>query len=203
MFNFMELYRESRRVWRILEEHEEGLEYYKKCIDIEKSKDNSLDKINYYESGIKKIENLTKNVLEEYPGARGVTDLLYILNKENYEFIDPANRFISTFLNRCIKYTGMNKLSMIYLRDTFYIESVYKVVKDTVDGLSISLITDGIDDDGFEYSVNNLISELGKLDLQEPVDINKVRYISEIYLMIFVLLEYYKTHEVDINDYDE
>ena len=97
----------------------------------------------------------------------------------------------------------MNKLSMIYLRDTFYIESVYRVVKDTVDGLSISLITDGIDDDGFEYSVNNLISELGKLDLQEPVDINKVRYISEIYLMIFVLLEYYKTHEVDINDYDE
>lgn len=174
-----------------------------KCIDIEKSKDNNLYKINYYESGIKKIENLTKNVLEEYPGARGVTDLLYILNKENYEFIHPANRFISTFLNRCINYTGMNKLSMIYLRDTFYIESVYKAVKDTVDGLSISLITDGIDDDGFEYSVNNLISELGKLDLQEPVDINKVRYISEIYLMIFVLLEYYKTHEVDINDYDE
>lgn len=131
MFNFMELYRESRRVWRILEEHEEGLEYYKKCIDIEKSKDNNLYKINYYESGIKKIENLTKNVLEEYPGARGVTDLLYILNKENYEFIHPANRFISTFLNRCINYTGMNKLSMIYLRDTFYIESVYKVVKDT------------------------------------------------------------------------
>jgi len=203
MFNFMELYRESRRVWRILEEHEEGLEYYKKYINSEKSKDNNLDKINYYESGIKKIENLTKNVLEQYPGARGVTDLLYILNKENYEFIHPANRFISTFLNRCINYTGMNKLSMIYLRDTFYIESVYKAVKDTVDGLSISLISDGIDDDGFEYSVNNLISELGKLDLQEPVDINKVRYISEIYLMIFVLLEYYKTHEVDINDYDE
>jgi len=74
----MELYRESRRVWRILEEHEEGLAYYKECINIEKSKDNNLDKINYYESGIKKIENLTKNVLEQYPGARGVTDLLYI-----------------------------------------------------------------------------------------------------------------------------
>jgi hypothetical protein len=66
----MELYRESRRVWRILEEHEEGLEYYKKCIDIEKSKDNSLDKINYYESGIKKIENLTKKCSRGVSGCK-------------------------------------------------------------------------------------------------------------------------------------
>ena len=203
MFDFMELYVEARCVWRILDEYDEALEYYKQSLDDKKSKDNNLDKINYYTSNIEKIEKLIETVLEQYPGVTGVWDLLYVLDSENFKFIHPANRYICSLLNRCINRNGMNKLSMVYLRDIVYIESLYKAVKDAVDGLSISIDISKIDDDYFEYNVSNLISELEKLNLQEPVDINKIKYISEIYLMIFNLMDYYKNHEVDINDYDE
>ena len=80
---------------------------------------------------------------------------------------------------------------MIYLRDTIYVKSLHNVVKENIDKLSISVDMNRSNDDSFEYSINNIISELKKMDLLEAIDVNRVIYISEIYLMIFSLMGYY------------
>ena len=85
----------------------------------------------------------------------------------------------------------LNRLYMIYLRDTIYVKSLHNVVKESIDRLTISMDMTKASDDAFEYSTNNIISELKKMDLLEPIDVDRVEYISEIYLMIFSLMDYH------------
>ena len=199
MFSFEEMYDEVCGIDWVLESLDDSKKFYIKGLS-----DNVCERNRIYHDAIGNTDKIIEMIYKYNPGIDAISSILCAIDSWNsldINLIEAYSRKRKVLGNALS--ASVHGIHDMYNRDTFYIESVYKVVKDTVDGLSISLITDGIDDDSFEYSVNNLISELGKLDLQEPVDINKVRYISEIYLMIFVLLEYYKTHEVDINDYDE
>ena len=106
--------------------------------------------------------------------------------------IRPSNFYLYSVLDKAIKYTGPNKLYMIYLRSMIYVKSIHNVVKEKIDTLSLSVDINIISDDSFKYSINNLITKLTKLDLLENIDNDGVKYISEIYLMIFNLMDYYK-----------
>ena len=72
-----------------------------------------------------------------------------------------------------------------------YVKSLHNVVKESIDKLSISVDMTKTSDDVFEYSINNIISELRKMDLLDPIDVDRVKYIFEIYLMIFDLMKYH------------
>lgn len=73
-----------------------------------------------------------------------------------------------------------------------YVKSIHNVVKEKIDALSLHVDMSRTTDDSFEYSINNLVSELNKMDLLEPINTDIVKYISEIYVMIFSLMDYHK-----------
>nr|DAR65107.1 MAG TPA: hypothetical protein [Caudoviricetes sp.] len=195
MFSFEEIYDDTMGIYSILDDCNDQLEYYTKTIDMEISTSNDLNKIKYYESCISNIKKSIDCIIRDNPGHNAIVALLCGINLSRYNFIKPSNSYSYSMLDNSIRYDSMGKLCMVYLRDEYYIKSVHNIVKDVVISLSISSDINKTMDDSFEYSINNLSLELEKLDLDKPIDAVKVKYISEIYVMIFDLIDYY------INDF--
>jgi len=160
-------------------------------MDREISTDNDSDKIKYYKYAIANLENTIRGIIKNNPGHEAIAYLLRGLGLIEPKFIEPSNHYMYMILGKAIKCNGLDQLYMIYLRDTIYTKSIHNMVEQSIDKLSISVDMNRSNDDSFEYSTNNIISELKKMDLLEAIDVDRVRYISEIYLMIFSLMGYY------------
>lgn len=186
MFDFAKLHDDNNGIDIILDDCNEQLNYYRTCMDMEISTDNNSGKIKYYKYAIANLENTIRGIIKDNPGHEAIAYLLRGLG-----LIEPSNFYMYPVLGKAIKCNGLNQLYMIYLRDTIYVKSLHDVIKQRIDKLSISVDMGRSSDDSFEYNINNIISELKKMDLLEPIDVDKVKYISEVYLMIFSLIGYY------------
>lgn len=186
MFDFAKLHDDNNGIDIILDDCNEQLNYYRTCMDMEISTDNNSGKIKYYKYAIANLENIIRGIIKDNPGHEAIAYLL-----RGFGFIEPSNFYMYSVLGKAIKCNGLNQLYMIYLRDTIYVKSLHNVIKQSIDKLSISVDMGRSNDDSFEYSINNIISELKKMDLLEPIDVDRVKYISEIYLMIFNLMDYH------------
>lgn len=186
MFDFAKLHDDNNGIDIILDDCNEQLNYYRTCMDMEISTDNNSGKIKYYKYAIANLENIIRGIIKDNPGHEAIAYLLRGLG-----LIEPSNFYMYSVLGKAIKCNGLNQLYMIYLRDTIYVKSLHNVIKQSIDKLSISVDMGRSSDDSFEYSINNIISELKKMDLLEPIDVDRVKYISEIYLMIFRLMAYH------------
>lgn len=191
MFDFKKIHDDNNGIDIILDSCNEQLNYYRMCVDTEISTDNNSDKIKYYKYAIANLENTIRGIIKNNPGHEAIACLLRGLGLIEPNFIEPSHFYIYSILGKAIKCNRLNRLYMIYLRDTIYVKSLHNVVKENIDKLSISVDMNRSNDDSFEYSINNIISELKKMDLLEAIDVDRVRYISEIYLMIFSLMGYY------------
>lgn len=191
MFDFKKIHDDNNGIDIILDSCNEQLNYYRMCMDTEISTDNNSDKIKYYKYGISNLENTIRGIIKNNPGHEAIAYLLRGLGLIEPKFIEPSYFYMCSVLVKAIKCNRLNRLYMIYLRDTMYVKSLHNVVKESIDKLSISVDMTKTSDDVFEYSTNNIISELKKMDLLEPIDVDRVEYISEIYLMIFSLMGYY------------
>ena len=192
MLNYTRIYDDSKGIDLILDSCNEQVEYYRKCIDIEISTTNDVDIIKYYKYAIASLEDSIGGIIKHNPGNVAIVYLLCGVDLRESGFGKPSNTYLYSVLDKAIKCSGPNKLYMIYLRDMLYVKSIHNVVKEKIDILSLSVDMNKTTDDSFEYSINNLVSELNKLDLLDPINIDIVKYISEIYLMIFNLMDYYK-----------
>lgn len=192
MLYYTRLYDDSNGIDQILDQCNEQVEYYRKCIDIEISITNDVDIIKYYKYAIASLEDSIGGIIRHNPGNKAIVYLLCGLDLRKSGFTKPTNSYLYSVLDKAIKYSGLNKLYMIYLRDMLYVKSIHNVVKEKIDALSLSVDMNKTTDDSFEYSINNLVSELNKMDLLEPINTDIVKYISEIYLMISNLMDYYK-----------
>lgn len=192
MLNYRRIYDDSNGIDLILDSCNEQVEYYRRCIDIEISTTNDVDIIEYYKHAIASLEDSIGGIIRHNPGNAAIVYLLCGVDLRESGFTKPSNSYLYSVLDEAIKYSGPNKLYMIYLRDMLYVKSIHNVVKEKIDTLSLSVDINKTTDDSFEYSTNNLVSELNKLDLLEPINVDIVKYISEIYLMIFNLMDYYK-----------
>lgn len=191
MFDFKKIHDDNNGIDIILDSCNEQLNYYRMCMDTEISTDNNSDKIKYYKYAIANLENTIRGIIKNNPGHEAIAYLLRGLGLIEPKFIEPSNRYMYTVLGTAINCNGLNQLYMIYLRDTIYAKSIHNMIKQSIDKLSISVDMTKVSDDAFEYSTDNIISELKKMDLLDPIDVDKVKYISEIYLMIFSLMGYY------------
>lgn len=191
MLNYTRIYDDSNGIDQILDSCNEQVEYYRKCIDIEISTTNDVDIIKYYKYAIAGLEDSIRGIIRHNPGNKAIAYLLRGLGLIEPKFIEPSNRYMYTVLGTAINCNGLNQLYMIYLRDTVYTKSIHTMIKQSIDKLSISVDMTKVSDDAFEYSTNNIISELKKMDLLDPIDVDRVKYISEIYLMIFDLMKYH------------
>ena len=191
MFDFKKIHDDNNGIDIILDSCNEQLNYYRMCMDTEISTDNNSDKIKYYKYAIANLENTIRGIIKNNPGHEAIACLLRGLGLIEPNFIEPSHFYMCSVLVKAIKCNRLNQLYMIYLRDTIYVKSLHNVVKENIDKLSISVDMNRSNDDSFEYSINNIISELKKMDLLEAIDVDRVRYISEIYLMIFSLMGYY------------
>ena len=191
MFDFAKLHDDNNGIDTILDDCNEQLNYYRTCMDMEISTDNNSGKIKYYKYAIANLENIIRGIIKDNPGHEAIAYLLRGLGLIEPEFIEPSNFYMYSVLGKAIKCNGLNQLYMIYLRDTIYVKSLHNMIKQSIDKLSISVDMGRSNDDSFEYSINNIISELKKMDLLEPIDVDRVKYISEIYLIIFNLMDYY------------
>lgn len=191
MFDFKKLYDESNSIDRILDSCNEQVKYYIRCMDTEISADNNPDIIKYYRCAILSLEDTIGGITKHNPGNEAVVYLLCGLGLIEPNFMQPSHFYLYSLLGKAIMCNRLNRLYMIYLRDTIYVKSLHNVVKESIDKLSISVDMTKTSDDVFEYSINNIISELKKMDLLDPIDVDRVKYISEIYLMIFRLLAYH------------
>ena len=192
MLNYTRIYDDSNGIDQILDQCNEQLEYYIRCIDIEISTTNDVDIIKYYKRAISSLEDSIGGIIRHHPGNKAIVYLLCGLDLRKSGFTKSTNSYLYSILDKAIKYSGLNKLYMIYLRDMLYVKSIHNVVKEKIDALSLSVDMNKTTDDSFEYSINNLVSELNKMDLLEPINTDIVKYISEIYLMIFSLMDYHK-----------
>lgn len=190
MFDFKKLYDDSKGIDLILDSCTEQVKYYIRCMDAEISADNNPDKIKYYRCAILSLEDTIVGITKHNPGNEAIISLLCGLGLIEPKFIQPSHFYLYSLLGKAIKCNRLNQLYMIYLRDTIYVKSLHNVVKESIDKLSLSVDMSKTSDDAFEYSINNIISELKKMDLLDPIDVDRVKYISEIYLMIFRLLAY-------------
>ena len=191
MFDFKKIHDDNNGIDIILDSCNEQLNYYRMCMDTEISTDNNSDKIKYYKYAIANLENTIRGIIKNNPGHEAIAYLLRGLGLIEPKFIEPSNRYMYTVLGTAINCNALNQLYMIYLRDTIYAKSIHNMIKQSIDKLSISVDMTKVSDDAFEYSINNIISELKKMDLLDPIDVDRVKYISEIYLMIFRLLVYH------------
>ena len=191
MLNYTRIYDDSDGIDQILDSCNEQLNYYRMCMDTEISTDNNSDKIKYYKYAIANLENTIRGIIKNNPGHEAIACLLRGLGLIEPNFIEPSHFYMCSVLVKAIKCNRLNRLYMIYLRDTIYVKSLHNAVKESIDKLSISVDMTKVGDDAFEFSTNNIISELKKMDLLEPIDVDRVKYISEIYLMIFRLLAYH------------
>lgn len=191
MLNYTRIYDDSNGIDQILDSCNEQVEYYRRCIDIEISTTNDVDIIKYYKYAIASLEDSIGGIIRHNPGHKAIVYLLCGLDLRKSGFTKPTNSYLYSVLDKAIKYSGLNKLYMIYLRDMLYVKSIHNVVKEKIDALSLSVDMTKAIDDAFEYSTNNIISELKKMDLLDPIDVDRVKYISDIYLMIFRLLAYH------------
>lgn len=191
MFDFKKIHDDNNGIDIILDSCNEQLNYYRMCMDTEISTDNNSDKIKYYKYAIVNLENTIRGIIKNNPGHEAIACLLRGLGLIEPNFIEPSHFYMCSVLVKAIKCNRLNRLYMIYLRDTIYVKSLHNVVKENIDKLSISVDMNRSNDDSFGYSINNIISELKKMDLLEAIDVDRVRYISEIYLMIFSLMGYY------------
>ena len=191
MFDFKKIHDDNNGIDIILDSCNEQLNYYRICMDREISTDNDSDKIKYYKYAIANLENTIRGIIKNNPGHEAIAYLLRGLGLIEPKFIEPSNHYMYMILGKAIKCNGLDQLYMIYLRDTIYTKSIHNMVEQSIDKLSISVDMNRSNDDSFEYSTNNIISELKKMDLLEAIDVDRVRYISEIYLMIFSLMGYY------------
>lgn len=201
MFDFAKLHDDNNGIDIILDDCNEQLNYYRTCMDMEISTDNNSGKIKYYKYAIANLENIIRGIIKDNPGHEAIAYLLRGLGLIEPKFIEPSNFYMYSVLGKAIKCNGLNQLYMIYLRDTIYAKSIHNMINQSIDKLSISVDMTKVSDDAFEYSTNNIISELKKMDLLDPIDVDKVKYISEIYLMIFSLMGYYSKFIKD--DIDE
>nr|DAK52869.1 MAG TPA: hypothetical protein [Caudoviricetes sp.] len=191
MFDFKKIHDDNNGIDIILDSCNEQLNYYRMCMDTEISTDNNSDKIKYYKYAIANLENTIRGIIKNNPGHEAIAYLLRGLGLIEPKFIEPSPFYMCSVLFKAIKCNRLNRLYMIYLRDTIYVKSLHNVVKESIDKLSISVDMTKTSDDAFEYSINNIISELKKMDLLDPIDVDIVKYISEIYLMIFDLMKYH------------
>lgn len=191
MLNYTRIYDDSNGIDQILDQCNEEIKYYRRYIDIEISTDNNSDKIKYYKYAIANLENTIRGIIKNNPGHEAIACLLRGLGLIEPNFIEPSHFYMCSVLVKAIKCNRLNRLYMIYLRDTIYVKSLHNVVKENIDKLSISVDMTKVGDDTFEYSINNIISELKKMDLLDPIDVDRVKYISEIYLMIIRLMAYH------------
>lgn len=191
MFGFRKLYDDSNGIDLILDSCNEQVKYYRRCIDAEITTDNNLDKIKYYKYAIANLENAIRGITKDNPGNKAIIYLFCGLELIKPNFITSSHFYLYSMLGKAIKCNGPNELYMIYLRDTLYVKSIHNVVTETIDNLSISVDMTKTSNDTFKYSTNNIISELKKMDLLDPIDVDRVKYISEIYLMIFNLMDYH------------
>lgn len=192
MFDYRKLYDDINGIDLILDRCNEQVEYYRRCVDTEISTSNDVDKIKYYKYAIANLENSIGEIIRNNPGNKAIVYLLCGLDLGESRFIRPTNSYLYSVLDKAIKYNDPNKLYMIYLRDIMYVKSIHNIIKEKINALSLSMDMNKTTDDSFKYSTNNLVSELNKMDLSEPINIDIVKYISEIYLMIFNLMDYYK-----------
>ena len=191
MLNYTRIYDDSNGIDQILDSCNEQLNYYRMCMDTEISTDNNSDKIKYYKYAIVNLENTIRGIIKNNPGHEAIACLLRGLGLIEPKFIQLSHFYLYSLLGKAIMCNRLNRLYMIYLRDTMYVKSLHNVVKESIDKLSISVDMTKASDDAFEYSTNNIISELKKMDLLDPIDVDRVEYISEIYLMIFSLVDYH------------
>lgn len=191
MLNYTRIYDDSNGIDQILDSCNEQVEYYIRCMDTEISADNNPDIIKYYRCAILSLEDTTGGITKHNPGNEAVAYLLRGLGLIEPNFIQPSHFYLYSLLGKAIMSNRLNRLYMIYLRDTIYVKSLHNVVKESIDKLSISVDMTKTSNDAFEYSINNIISELKKMDLLDPIDVDRVKYISEIYLMIIRLLAYH------------
>lgn len=192
MLDYTRLYDDSNGIDLILDQCNEEIKYYRRYIDIEISTTNDADIIKYYKYAIASLEDSIGGIIRHNPGNEAIVYLLCGVDLREPGFIKPSNSYLYSRFDKVIKCSGLNKLYMIYLRDMLYVKSIHNVVKEKIDALSLPVDMNKTTDDNFEYSTNNLVSELNKTDLLEPINTDIVKYISEIYLMIFNLMDYYK-----------
>jgi hypothetical protein len=187
MLNYTRIYDDSNGIDQILDQCNEEIKYYRRYIDIEISTTNDADIIKYYKRAISSLEDSIGGIIRHHPGNKAIVYLLCGLDLRESGFTKPTNSYLYSVLDKAIKCNRLNQLYMIYLRDTIYVKSLHNVVKENIDKLSISVDMNRSNDDSFEYSINNIISELKKMDLLEAIDVNRVIYISEIYLMVIIV----------------
>lgn len=197
MFDFKKLYDDSNGIDLILDSCNEQVKYYIRCMDTEISAGNNPDIIKYYRCAILSLEDTIGGITKHNPGNEAIISLLCGLGLIEPKFIQPSHFYLYSLLGKAIKCNRLNRLYMIYLRDTIYVKSLHNVVKESINKLSISVDMTKVGDDTFEFSTNNIISELKKMDLLDPIDIDKVKYISEIYVMIFRLMAYHSEFIID------
>lgn len=199
MIDFTRIRDDANGIDTILFECSDQLEYYKRVIDNEISNRNNPDIIEYYKSRITNLEKSIIEITKDNPGNTAIIYLLSGINLNKRGFIGPTNCYLYHVLQKAVGYDGFDKLYMIYMRGMIYVKSIHNIVRDTITKLSISISIDKVNDSSFEYNINNIISEINKLNLSEPINTDIIKYISEIYVMIFDLMDYYKT----VMEYDK
>ena len=193
MIDFTRIRDDANGIDTILFECNDQLEYYKRVMDNEISNRNNPDIIEYYKSRITNLEKSIIEITKDNPGNTAIIYLLSGINLNKRGFIGPTNCYLYHVLQKVVGYDGFDKLYMIYMRGMIYVKSIHNIVRDTITKLSISISIDKVTDSSFEYNINNIISEINKLNLSEPINTDIIKYISEIYVMIFDLMDYYKT----------
>lgn len=182
MLDYTRLYDDSNGIDLILDQCNEEVKYYRRYIDIEISTTNDVDIIKYYKYAIAILEDSIGGIIRHNPGNKAIVYLLCGLDLRKSGFTKPTNSYLYSILDKAIKYSGLNKLYMIYLRDMLYVKSIHNVVKEKIDALSLHVDMSKTTDDSFEYSINNLVSELNKMDLLEPINTDIVKYIYQRYI---------------------
>ena len=193
MIDFTRIRDDANGIDTILFECDDQLEYYKRVMDNEISNRNNPDIIEYYKSRITNLEKSIIEITKDNPGNTAIIYLLSGINLNKRGFIGATNCYLYHVLQKAVGYDGFDKLYMIYMRGMIYVKSIHNIVRDTITKLSISISIDKVNDSSFEYNINNIISEINKLNLSEPINTDIIKYISEIYVMIFDLMDYYKT----------
>lgn len=193
MIDFTRIRDDANGIDTILFECNDQLEYYKRVMDSEISNRNNPDIIEYYKSRITNLEKSIIEITKDNPGNTAIIYLLSGINLNKRGFIGPTNCYLYHVLQKAVGYDGFDKLYMIYMRGMIYVKSIHNIVRDAITKLSISISIDKVNDSSFEYNINNIISEINKLNLSEPINTDIIKYISKIYVMIFDLMDYYKT----------
>ena len=114
MLNYTRIYDDSNGIDQILDQCNEEIKYYRRYIDIEISTTNDADIIKYYKYAIASLEDSIGGIIRHNPGNKALVYLLCGLDLRESGFTKPTNSYLYSILDKAIKYSGLNKLYMIY-----------------------------------------------------------------------------------------